>query len=236
MENKKAIAVFVPLLVAGMLLLFGVYQLGKSSIVKDGGNGGDTVSDPVVTAPNLTKALASEVITSLDIESVGSQEELNDRLEREGTVEKSVSEAVKNFNPDSLRPVVSDSFIKIVETNDSNSLRNYFLELNRILSEPVKPIKENDPLSVTLERALDHYKKIINNLYALPVPRAVSSFHKEEISLLSGKALVLERMRRYENDPLAAILATQADAYFDGKLAELNTQVNSFIVDNNISL
>lgn len=152
--------------------------------------------------------------------------------------ENIITEATKNFDPNSLKPIIKDSDLKISENSDNPALTSYFQSFNETLLKNSKDIPKelfnnSDKVSLsTVQQTINVYKKTISELYALVVPRKAVAIHKTELELLGKKANILEKIKKYENDPVATLLAAQELEKLDGEFINLKKDIDLFIKNN----
>jgi len=195
---------------------------------------------------NLTNILTQKIaegITSQNKEGFitsNSGETLISAPEPEKMISELIAEAQKNFDPESLRPQIKDSFIKISEDNSKASLSAYFLSFNSILSEAGKNIPETlyneNELSISdFAKAEAVYGGAINKFYDLTVPRMLLGIDKKEIELLTVKKNIFGKMANAEQDPMTAFLASNELLKIDQEFATLKTEIDKFIKANPIN-
>lgn len=184
---------------------------------------------------NLTDNLAENVIrkvaeTNLNSSGVGAV-----KIPDQSSITEAIENSLKNFNPESVKPSINDKDIKISSDNSREAVSAYFKKFQEILNSfSENNIKEDTTLANALASIIFSYEKMISSFYALEVPSEIASFHKEEISLLSAKLIVLKQLRGYEKDPLLTLLAVKSDEYLDSKFVELKDSINNYLIKNNV--
>jgi len=142
-------------------------------------------------------------------------------------------EAAQKFNPESLRPVIENSDLKISKEDDEKALNAYFQGLQKIVNAgadkiPLTFFSEklnlNDFITVT-----SIYTDIINQTYDLTVPPSLLTTHKKQIELLTVKRNIFKSIINYESDPLTTIFAAQELEKNDAEFLKLSQEFSEFI-------
>ncbi|MDD4761510.1 MAG: hypothetical protein PHZ25_00590 [Candidatus Pacebacteria bacterium] len=187
---------------------------------------------------NFTAELAKNVIQKVAETNIENSSVDAIKLPNKTLINEAVEASLKNFNPESIKPEIKDNSLKISDDTSVKSISSYFSEFQKIIvnnSLSVNNLNSKTTVSNALASLIFSYEKMIEEFYALSVPRSVISFHKEEISLLSAKLLVLKQLQNYEKDPLLTLLAVKSDEYFDSKFLELKDSINDYLLKNNIT-
>ena len=199
------------------------------------------------SAQNLTNLLTQKIADSISDKNKdgfitsNSGETLISAPDPQKMVTELLSETQKNFDPNSLRPEITDSFIKISENNGKEFLSAYFRSFNSILAEASKDIPETlydeNKMSISdFVKTKQAYENAINKFYALTVPRLILEIDKKEIELLTFKKNIFEKLANAEQDPMTALLATNEMLKIDQEFATLTIEINKFIRENSLNL
>ena len=146
-----------------------------------------------------------------------------------------LAEAAKKFDPSKLRPTIQEKDLKILEDNSKEALSNYVLNFQNIIKGEAPKVPKaifGDPDNLTLEdisRLSLVYQEIVQKFYKLPVPKSALEIHKKEIELSGTKRNIFEKIKNYQTDPIATILATQELKKVDQEFAELDKKLSEFI-------
>lgn len=146
-----------------------------------------------------------------------------------------IDEAEKNFDPNSLRPTIPDSSLKISEDNSKKALIAYFNSFTEIIIASAKKVpasfllSSGDLKSSDFTQIVNIYSETIINFYDLSAPRLVLDIHRKEIELLATKKNIYEKIANAEEDPATALLANTMLLKIDGEFATLNTETKNFI-------
>jgi len=236
-SNKKILR---PLIfgLAGFLVILLFYFIGLKDIRE---SARQKVLDDInkysspSTSINLTQGLTSEVLSkvaeaNITLGTSSDKIALPDDL----TVEQAITQAVSQFNPETLKPKISDSDIKI---SDSVSSQEYFKNFKSILDKYsyIYSVDEETTLANSVASLIFSYQSMLEEFFNLSVPPEISSFHKEEIALISAKINILKQLKNYQNDPLLTLLAIKSEEYFDSQFEELKENINNYIAQNNIN-
>jgi hypothetical protein len=152
----------------------------------------------------------------------------------EKMTEDLIAEAQKNFDPNSLRPKITDSSLKISEDNSGEAISKYFESFNQIMVSAIQemPASINEPEKLTVPDFLkikQTYEGAVNKFYNLSVPRLALDIHKKEIELLSAKKNIYEKVANMDQDPLTAMLSAQELLKIDSEFVKLKADTENFI-------
>ncbi|MFA5173168.1 MAG: hypothetical protein WC435_02100 [Candidatus Paceibacterota bacterium] len=241
-SNKKILGPLVFGLIGLSALLF-FYIIGSDYLEKQKQN--ETLnkisnfeSNSPASSRNFTDELAKNVIQKVAEENIENSGVGVIKLPDKTLINEAVETSLKNFNPESIKPEIKDGSLKISEDISVKAVSSYFSGFQEILmnnSSSVNSLNPETTVSNALASLIFSYEKMIKEFYALSVPKSVVSFHKEEISLLSAKLLILKQLQNYEQDPLLTLLAVKSDEYFDAKFLELKDSINDYLLKNNIT-
>ncbi|MDP3901638.1 MAG: hypothetical protein Q8Q37_01510, partial [bacterium] len=179
---------------------------------------------------NITRALAQKI----------GQEIANKKPSTEGGIKVSdpeeivsryLTEGIKNFNYESLKPIINDSDIKIITNTNRQLTQNYLANLKNIISENFKNlVTEPDKMNpADWNNLIKTYDEAIAELYDLPVPQNLSAIHRQEISLISAQKSIFEFIGNYQTDPLKAWLAITAHQTLNQEFANLSQEINKLL-------
>ncbi|MBI2406135.1 MAG: hypothetical protein HYV25_00955, partial [Candidatus Harrisonbacteria bacterium] len=192
--------------------------------------------------PNATqeiaKKLAQEVIrrNPLGPGPAGAQK-LN-LVKPSEVVDRFISDAMQNFDPDAFRPRVALADLRIIP-DSKETFETYLRELRSILTTAFAGVpftSMNDLPKMDFAAALPAYEDAVKRLLALPVPQSLAVAHQQEISLVKGQANMMRLLARYEEDPLAAYMALSAGAELNSGFASLNEDIARFITDHQLAI
>ena len=145
-----------------------------------------------------------------------------------------LAKAVKNFDPDSLKPVILEKDLNISDDNRPESLTNYFNDFNRVINESATLLSEKTLSATEIDR--DQIKELFlmydiayKNLKVISVPSNLVKIHQKELELLGAKSAIFSALKNYETDPLLSILASQGLEKIDQEFADLEKEIAEFI-------
>jgi hypothetical protein len=151
-----------------------------------------------------------------------------------------LTEAQKNFDPNSLVPAIKDSDIKISEDNSKEALVNYFTSFNTIILSNGKNLPSNiissdvNIQSSDFLKLVDVYNSTIKDLYSLTVPRAALNIDKKEIELLTTEKNIYQNLANLNQDPLTANLSLNVlSNVYDG-YDKLKVDINTLLKNNQL--
>ena len=196
------------------------------------------------TSKNLTDILTQKIEESIGKENTEGFKTLNGQTlisapKPEQLVEELIAEAQKNFDPESLRPKISDSSLKISEDNSREALIKYFASFNSILIEASKNIPKTlfDENKMSISDFLKTkivYEETANSFYGLTAPRSILDIHKKELELLLTKKNIFEKMANADQDPMTAFLAVDELLKIDLEFATLKENIETWIKEHNL--
>ncbi len=144
-----------------------------------------------------------------------------------------LTDAAANFDPNSLKPIIKDSDIKISQDNSREALLTYMSSFQEIIRGAANEIPSGmlirEPTIEDADPLMTIYRKAANKFYNLTVPSSLINIHKKEIALLIAKKNVFEKTKNYQKDPLSAVLAGQALEIIDSEFLQLSEDFKSFI-------
>ncbi len=146
-----------------------------------------------------------------------------------------IAEAQKNFDPNSLRPQISDSFLNISEDNSKQALINYFSSFLNIINTASKQIPDSLNNSVEDIQISDFSKMVsihtqaINSFYALSVPKIALNIHKKELELITTEKNIYEKLANADQDPMTAFLAANELLKIENEFAILKINITDLI-------
>ncbi|MDO8430020.1 MAG: hypothetical protein Q7S73_01470 [bacterium] len=152
-----------------------------------------------------------------------------------------ITEAQKNFDPKSLRPIIQNSDLKISTDNSKAALINYLLAFNKIIDDAAgkfPPEIFTDPSSVntkTFEILANIYQSSFDEFKKIGVPSSVLAIHKKEMGLLGTSANIYKNIKNYQEDPMVAILATQELGGLQKEFTALSEELGIFIKKSGIN-
>lgn len=243
--NKKIIgpAIFG---IVGLILLLFFYWLGRIHLLnKDLQTNSNNLNNFLTSQTestasdkftgNLTEGLLQEI--SSQVTPTVTPEGISAALPSTSFIDNISAKVVNSFSLSDFKPSIPVSSLKVLSNNSLESISSYFKSFRHILSTtPTVAISSDPSISETFAIVIKQYQSVIDSLYALPVPSSVVIYHQEEIALLKAKQNILLKTINYEDDPLATILAIQADTIIDRQLAELEVAINTFLTNQQISL
>ena len=209
-----------------------------------------TANAPIQSAglsENLTDLLLEELGKTIVQKNPGGPETVGGLKQitapnPETITQELLAQAAQKFNPESLKPTIKDSDLKIIKNNSEENITNYLLSLKKILSDSARDLPKNlynnsDELSLlTIQQLRNTYGGAILKIYNISVPEKALDIHKEEIALLSTKKNIFEKILAYETDPLTAIIAVNELKNTDAEFQKLSNRVAKFIKDYNLSI
>ena len=196
------------------------------------------------SSKNLTDILTQKIEESIGKENTEGFRTLNGQTlinapKPEQLVEDLIAEAQKNFDPESLRPKISDASLKISEDNSREAFIKYFESFNKILLEASKNIPKTlfDENKMSISDFLKTkvvYEQATNSFYGLTAPRSLLDIHKKELELLLTKKNVFEKMANADQDPMTAFLAVDELLKIDLEFATLKADIEVWIKENKL--
>jgi len=196
---------------------------------------GDSLNAPLAsisTMSNLTNGVivdaSKELISSLQITTSTSKEDLLEALKNATTSPISESLLRKYMSPDQigLVTVVSDSDISLVKDSPSAlstyavGYRDTLLSISEIdiskLSSTLNSFMATKDAS-DLDSIVQKYENIYSALRQLQVPQSRAVFHKNNLIYFGSMVSVLKSIRLYDTDPVRAYIAAQ---YFPQVVAQ----------------
>ncbi|MEK7478733.1 MAG: hypothetical protein AAB626_02300 [Patescibacteria group bacterium] len=150
-----------------------------------------------------------------------------------------ISEAQKNFNPETLRPTIKESDLKITTDNTNEGFTKYFNSLNQIVAAAAKKIPAGfiNPEKISIndfKTTALVYGDFVQNLYGLSVPSQLVAIHKKQLELTVFKKNILERVANAEQDPLTAIISIDSLLKIDREFAKLKEDMQAWIKDHGL--
>lgn len=176
---------------------------------------------------NLTSKLV-DVLTQETINSSQSGVPINSQEK----IKAITAQTLADFHPESLIPEIPDSQIKIIATSNSAAVDQYLRQFDDILSGGSLKDANLDDRDSALTTIIKNYENAIVSFYALSVPTPLINFHKKEISLLSAKLAIYQKIKNYESDPLGALVAIKSNDFLDAQFSNLKNDLNNFLALN----
>lgn len=189
--------------------------------------------------PNLTSRLSEDIIGTIAVSNLAGNDDGHLGVPSLDTIESLTSSAIDGFNPADFLPLIKDSDLIISQDNSASALSQYLSKLQAAVSAGAflgEPLTSYSTTSEALDRLIYSYRNTAVAVQKISVPVELKDLHRQEITLLLGKATILEKIKQYESDPLLALLALKSDAYFDAELANLKNDFNNLIAKRNLSL
>ena len=240
---KKNIYLSIILLLA--VIVSGLYILGSFEVQKEQEqNALNNLFDynaPQIPERNITNEIFTGVLNEVAAANIVEQNtnEAGLLVPSKVSLDQITSEALKDFDPSQFKPEIKNETLKISKDNSflniTKYIRNFASTIQKNSNEIRTPTKYST-VGETLSSSRDLYQKTLFDFYNLEVPSSMLDFHKEEISLLTGKLLVIDRIKEYEDDPIEAFLALEADTYLDQEFEKLKNNLNQYIENNNIQI
>ena len=195
----------------------------------------------VSASKNLTDILTQKIEESIGKENTEGFKTLNGQTlisapKPEQLVEELVAEAQKNFDPESLRPKISEADLKIITKNTKEDFTEYFLALGQIAITANKKMPAG---FITPENiSLDDFKIItliyedyVKSLNGLAVPDKLTDIHKKQIELIVFRKNIYEKMANADQDPMTALLAVDELLKLDLEFATLKEDMLASVRD-----
>lgn len=150
-----------------------------------------------------------------------------------------ITEAQKNFDPETLRPKIEEKDLKITTDNTKEGFTKYFDSLNQIVSAASKkiPIGFRNPENISLndfKTTALVYSDFVQSLYNINVPSQLTTIHKKQLELAIFKKNILEKTANAEQDPLAAIISIDSLLKIDQEFVKLNKDMQAWITAHNL--
>lgn len=227
---KKIIAFIV---ISGALAFAGLLIIGKNynpnSVKKESPPKLEIANDFVLPknfnadAKNSTNELVKKISEELAANPPGS-------LDPNKVVETYITDGVKSFSQQSLRPEIKTSDLKVITNTSPQIIENYLAGFENIMKNNFTGISIplNDSASPNWDTLQKTYDKTIAELYNLPVPQNFADIHRQEISLLTAQKKIFEYIRNYKNDPMQAWLAVSANQKLDQEFSALRKTLNDY--------
>ncbi|MEK7463156.1 MAG: hypothetical protein AAB621_02230 [Patescibacteria group bacterium] len=150
-----------------------------------------------------------------------------------------ISEAQKNFNPETLRPAIKESDLKITSDNTKEGFTSYFNSLNQLVATAAKKIPAGfiNPEKISIndfKTTALVYGDFVQNLYSLSAPSELSAIHKKQLELAVFKKNILERVANAEQDPLTAIISIDSLLKIDPEFVKLKEDMTAWIKNHEL--
>lgn len=136
---------------------------------------------------------------------------------------------IDNFDYEALKPKISDADLNVV-TDSGETLSIYYKNFFKILGGNYDLGPANSDPTNSLDILVSVYENYIKKFYTLEVPEKLTSFHKQQISLLAAQRNIYRLMRDYDIDPLKAILAMKSLETVRAENAQLYTELTKFLI------
>lgn len=158
--------------------------------------------------------------------------------EPELLAENLLADAIQKFDPDSLKPIISEKDLKISNSDNRESQTAYFTSFQQAINESAALLSKKT-LSAT-EINLDQISELIlmydtafKKLLGIAVPPSLLKIHKKELELLGAKSSIYQAFKNYEEDPLFSIVASQSLDKIDKEFSELALEINGVFKGGN---
>ena len=183
------------------------------------------------TLPNAlqqeNQATISSILQNLEPEEIANQ-----------FFDQQLKNEIENSSYEKFKPAILTENLRIIYKTDDQLSENYFKSFVKIIdtgSVSVQGQLKNPALS-DLSQLISSYQQIIESLYQLPVPENLLGIHKKELVLLETQKKIFELMQDYQDNPLQALLAFQAQENLNAEFVELKNAVNEFISKNQLTI
>lgn len=150
-----------------------------------------------------------------------------------------ITEAQKNFDPETLRPIIKDSDLKITTNNTKESFTTYFNSLGQMVISTSEKIPANfiNPEKISIDSFKTTslvYGDFVQSLYNLSVPSELTVIHKKQLELTVFKKNILEKVANAEQDPLTAIISIDSLLKIDLEFVKLKEDMQAWIKNHNL--
>lgn len=193
--------------------------------------------------PNSTEELAEKISQALgELNPEGPQTIQNEDWlnvpKPEEIVEKYVKEGIENFKYEELKPLVLMEKLKVIEDNSPLAVEAYLKNFQDILKRNFQNLNIDFSIlsSSDFINLITAYDKAIEEFYGLATPKNLLTIHREEIQLLGAQKNIFIYLKNYEQDPLASLLALQANEQIDNELAALKETIGGLINKYNLKI
>ena len=179
------------------------------------------------TSPNAdqqdNQAKISSILQNLEPEEIANQ-----------FFDQQLKNEIENSSYEKFKPTILTENLRIIYKTDSQLSENYIKNLKKITDTGSVNIRNQfkDPSISDLSRVISLYQQIIESLYRLPVPENLLGIHKRELVLMETQKKIFELMQNYQDNPLQALLAFQAQENLNVEFVELKNAINEFISKN----
>lgn len=187
---------------------------------------------------DLAKQLADEIIkrNPTGPGTAGAQK-LN-LIKPTDAVDKFIAEGLASFDADALHPRVPITDLRVID-DSTEAFQSYVRGNKTILNEKFASVhfeNLNDLSKMDFVPALAAYKAAVSALLALPVPRSLAALHQKEIELVKGQQKMMSFLAHYNDDPLQAYLALNVGAELSREFTDLDKEMVSVLVKNQIAI
>jgi len=151
-------------------------------------------------------------------------------------INQTLQEQLANFDPSSLRPIVSENSLTTAETSSDTDRIDYFLSLRKIIAKNMttdSPITQF-PQPTELLLISKKYKNTMAELSALKIPKDLIDIHIQSLELFGTQANAFELLAGYEEDPLKAMLAVEIQKSIAQEASELHEKMLSYIQEHSL--
>lgn len=145
---------------------------------------------------------------------------------------------IEDFNYEKFKPAILTENLRVIYKTDKQLSENYLKNFKKILDDSAVNIQNQlkNPNLSDSSQLISFYQQTIESLYQLPVPENLLEIHKKELALLETQKRIFELTQNYEQDPLQAMLAFQAQENLNAEFMELNKTINQFISKNQLTI
>lgn len=144
-----------------------------------------------------------------------------------------IADSASKFDLKKFFTEIKDSDLKIIKDSRRDTVLDYGKKFDRIIFESRKKNIENSGETFTEENLADMiatFQKAVKDLYSLPVPELMLGIHKTQLKYLSAETKLLEKIKDAQNDPMSAILSSQAMPDMEKEFnAQMKIEVEKFL-------
>ena len=196
-------------------------------------------AEPLTTSQNATQKLAAQVAQELvrlnpNGPTLPTGAKGATVPDAEKLVNEFLTQGIKDFDYEKLKPTINDADVRIVETEDPIILAQYIKSFFTILSRVPQSLDDPDAGSIDILASV--YDGYIRDYSALQVPRVLLSIHKKNLISLVATKRTLAIVRNYQADPLQAVLAFKALNNLRADMQTLYTEVALFIAEHQLTI
>ncbi len=188
---------------------------------------------------NLTQQLAQRVAKSILDKNPNGPTSVNNlqqltTLNPNALVNQGLTDELKNFDYSRFQSTVDVNKIKIVAAGDASANNHYLIGLSAILQNKFLNISvDQKNLNLADFNTLkDAAAQAVTELYNLPVPQKLASYHIQEIKIAGSFENAASAIVKASDDPLLALVAVEFLSKANQEFADVNKKLQQYINTN----